>query len=285
MAGAIQAGPLLLARPNEGNVDKLRAELTLGFGELALAKHEGRDPEKKHSSPLMQAFLGILLHYAGPRGLSFVTHILPGVKTGTVVKWRQQAPKYEMGTSERAITPNFDRVVEPAIMQLGLEFCSWVLGEDGTSGQKAIVIQVEQICEHQAVAYGFDGDPVVVSSVADLAAKNRERGLATTLYVVMLIPLVHGAPAIPIVVAANANKFTQHDVLETSRTVLRVLAKRGYGGRVRRGVSDGDPKLRAVQLRLMFHEQSPADAYLAISHGFIQLRVPFITGASVHLPQ
>ena len=147
MAGAIQAGPLLLARPNEGNVDKLRAELTRGFGELALAKHEGRDPEKKRSSPLMQAFLGILLHYAGPRGLSFVAHILPGVKTGTVVKWRQQAPKYEMGTSERAITPNFDRVVEPAIMQLGLEFCSWVLGEDGTSGQKAIVIQVERICD------------------------------------------------------------------------------------------------------------------------------------------
>ena len=281
IAGAIRAGPLL-ARPDEDDVDKLRAELTRGFGELALAKHEGRDPDKKHASPLMKAFLGILLHFTGPRGLSFVTRILPGVDADTVVRWRQAAPKYAMGRSERAIALNWDNCVGPAIKEMGLELASWVLGEDGSSGQKALVIQVEKVGDtNKAVLYGLDGDPIVVVSVAEVAAAIRERGLATTLYVMMLIPLVHGAPAIPIVVDANANKFTQADVLETTKTILRVAAKRGYAGRIRRGVSDGDPKLRAVQLRLMFHEGSPAERYVEIPHAFIQLKVPFITGACV----
>ena len=281
MGAAVQAAPLL-AGPGEDNVDKLRGEITRGFGELALAKHEGREPKKKHSSPLMRAFMGILLHHAGPRGISFITNILPVAEVDTMVLWRQNAPKYMLGLSTRAIEHNFDNCVEPAIKEMGLQWASWVLGEDGSSGQKAIVIQVEKI--HglmKAVAYGLDGDPVAVETVAELAAAIRSRGLATTLYVIMLIPLVYGAPAIPIAVAGNANKFTQANVLETTKTILRVMSKRGYAGRVRRGVSDGDPKLRAVQLRLMFHESSPGEPYVAIEHAFIQLKVPFVKGEAI----
>jgi hypothetical protein len=81
-----------------------------------------------------------------------------------------------LGLSTRAIEHNFDNCVEPAIQEMGLQWASWVLGEDGSSGQKAIVIQVEKI--HglmKTVAYGLDGDPVAVETVAELAAAIRSR--------------------------------------------------------------------------------------------------------------
>ena len=47
-----QAAPLLNhARPGDTNLDFLRADITRGLGEQLLAKHEGREPNKRHSSP------------------------------------------------------------------------------------------------------------------------------------------------------------------------------------------------------------------------------------------
>ena len=253
-------------------------------GEQLLAKHDGRDPNKRHSSPLLAAFFGILLAYAGPHGMSFVTNVLPGVDAGTILRWRQNAAKFMMGTSEKAITKNVDECLLPTVRELGLQDASWVLGEDGTSTQKRVDIVAEmRNGELLPIAYGLDGDPVVVRDVSELVAAIRTRGLATTLYVIMMIPLVQGAHAIPLVVEGNANKFTRRRVHQTTLQILRVLASRGMAGRVKVGVSDGDPKLRSEQLTMMFHEGSPAENYIEIDHPFLQMRVPFIRGKPASL--
>ena len=276
-----------LKHGQDSETDRLRAELSRGFGEMALSKSRGTSPVRRHSTALMKAFLGIILCYAGHRATAFITKVLPGADVETVTRWRQQAPKFQMGTSAGTIEQNFVNCVLPAMKELGLESVSWLLAEDGTSTDKRIDIQVEVVeGVARAIAYGLNGGPFPAESVEALASAVQERGLATTLYVIMLVPLVHGAPALPIVVDAHDNRFTRDDVHGTTLAILGILKKHGLGGRVRGGASDGDPKLRAEQLTLLFHRlvdgtrlaDGQEQKYIAISHGFVQLRIPMISG-------
>jgi hypothetical protein len=283
IASAIEAAPMLAHESNE--VEKLRHEISQRFGEEAADRHAGVAPIRRHSSNLMKAFLGIVLAYAGPRALGFITQIIPGATVDTVKQWRANAPSFMMGMSDAAIEHNLETCVIPAIYELGLQSVGWLLAEDGTSAQKRIDIQVETVAGAvRAVAYGLNGEPFPVDSVAKLAEAVKRRGLATTIYVIMLVPLVQGAPALPIVVDANDNTFTRADVHRVTSCILRALADRGLRGRVRGGVSDGDPKLRAQQLALQFHQIAapPAESYLDIDHEFVQqLRLPMISGSFI----
>ena len=186
-----------------------------------------------------------------------------------------------MGTSYDAIERNFSKCVLPLLGVLGLVQCAFMIAEDGTGAQKRLGIVVEgssSLAEAAVMAYGLNGGSLRLDSVEQLAAAVCERGLATTLYVICLIPLIKGAPAIPIVVDANNNAFTSTDVKRTIFNVLRVLKKHGLRGSALGGVSDGDARLRSWILTLMFHAGSVADAYIRVNHPFIQLAIPWIRG-------
>lgn len=232
----------------------------------------------------IKAFFGILLSYGGTRVLGLVANVIGGPATSTVKNWRKNAPKLKMGTSYAAIEYNFDHCVWPLLVILGLTKCGFFIAEDGTGCQKRV-----DICEEKrgdsgddssaAVVYrvyGLNCGPLEVESVDALTDAIREHGLATTLYVVCLIPQVKGAPAIPIVVDANNNSFTASDVKRTTFHILRVLKKRGLCGSALGGVSDGDSRLRNWIFTLMFHLGAVADEYIRIDHPFIQLAIPWI---------
>ena len=133
-----------------------------------------------------------------------------------------------MGTSTAAIEHNFDHAVWPLLAVLGLTECGFFIGEDGTGAQKRVGIIEERLKDEPGtsfVAYGLNCGPVKVTSVVQFGDAVRDHGLATALYVVCLIPQVKGAPAIPIVVDANASTFTAAHVRRTTFRILNVIKK------------------------------------------------------------
>ena len=82
----------------------LTGELAQSIGQLQLRQaSQEAAPRSRRFSPLMKAFFGILLCVAGARAVGFVAEALGGPKVGTVLDWRQQAPKYMLGTTADAI--------------------------------------------------------------------------------------------------------------------------------------------------------------------------------------
>ena len=155
----------------------------------------------------------------------------------------------------------------------------YVIGEDGT----ALLKHLDPVMENSAhededvlVVYGMNGGAVVVTSVADLQSRFSTQGFASTLYVWELIPLIHGAPHIPIRVATNANQFSATDVVQSWKELWRVCHDVGI---ILIGhVSDGDPKLRAADFLLQHHLSGTggAEGYVQLNHFFLQLRIPVV---------
>ena len=126
----------------------------------------------------------------------------------------------------------------------------------------------------KVVAYGLEQGPIVIEDLAAIAKACKEKDLATTLYLWMLIPLVKGAPAFPIAIDANANAFSAHAILNVHNRFRELFKNNEL--RVLGSVTDGDPRLRALANMLHAHAGAPASKYLSAPHGLIQLRVPYL---------
>ena len=274
----------LYSRPSYS--PELEPTLTDGLfdtiSQFHLSKIGEDDPKQRRPiGNKMKAFLGILLCVGGKRSVGFVTRALGNpVTEDTVAGRRQQAPKLMMGTSDQIIGNNLDNVVLPLLERFGLLDCMMELCEDGTSNQLRLDIVVE---DSTKAAYGINGGPFEVESLGQLAQALRERGLASTLYVLSIVPQVAGAPAIPVIVEANPNDFTRADVWRMHRSLFRHLKFRGLGGRICLGVSDGDSRFRSQQLVLHFHDRFPGVRYLECDHPFIQLFAAWIKGHGFYI--
>ena len=268
-----------------GCVDELSSELHDAIGVRTTCQRTGHPEPRSGKYPkVLMCFYGIILAYAGFRTLDFVCGALNGPAPVTVVRARQNAPKMMMGTSRAAIAHNWDELVWPTLCLYGLEDCALLFGEDGTSTQRRIDIVNQQIDGNEVLmAYGLAGGPLEVASVRQLADALITQGFASTLYVCSIIPVVAGAPSLPLVIDAHANAFTSVDVHKTLMTVLSVLAERGLGGRLVGGVSDGDVRLRNMALMIGFHNGAIADEYLSIAHFLVPLTIPFIRNHGFYL--
>lgn len=96
-----------------------------------------------------------------------------------------------------------------------------MIKEKGPDGKLRIVVY--------GLAGGLLAEPKDVQAVADAA---KQQGLATTFYVVSLVPLADGAPAIPLVVTANKNDFDAPDVQRVLYSIYRAAAKAELKGRI-----------------------------------------------------
>lgn len=164
----------------------------------------------------------------------------------------------------------------------------YILGEDGTSCKKRMDIVKEKISGNwRVMCHGLAEGPLIVESVDQLYTEASRQGLASTFYVVSLIPLVDGAPAIPIVVTANANDFDAFDVHRILMAIYAIANEDdiGLGRRIVGDVSDGDSRLRRLALQLMFSAKTSKgkpSKVIAVDHPLVQLKLPFIDGHGFH---
>lgn len=126
---------------------------------------------------------------------------------------------------------------------------------------------------------------MVVSSLKQLRGAVLSRGIAPNLYVWSLIPQLKGAPSIPIMVDSDANDFTFEQERALTLTLLHLLHDRGI--KAWGGVSDGDARLRKLQLWFCFHDAVPDDSttikHIRVEHPWIQLAIPILGELGAYL--
>ena len=258
----------------------IKAAILEGMGRTLLRGGSGG----RNFSPGEKSFYGLMLTYGGVGALHVVSKMLGGPAVGTVQEWRRKSPRLKSGTSAAAIDHNVELVLD-ILKQYGAEGSYLFLCEDGSALRKRVDVQVEKTAsgEYEVALYGLAGGRLVASSEKDVQRALTQKELATTIYVWLLVPLVEGAPAVPVVVDFNANNFTRTEVLKVQKRLWSSLAARGQAGRMLGDVSDGDSRLRSHAMVLHFHAGYVATKYIEIDHPLLQGRIPWIEGYGYHV--
>ena len=76
----------------------------------------------------MGSFLALIYCAAGPKVANLVTRGIGGPELITLQRWRAEEPRLLMGTSDGVVAHNWDMVVWPTLVELGLDDCLLGLG-------------------------------------------------------------------------------------------------------------------------------------------------------------
>lgn len=108
------------------------------------------------------------------------------------------------------------------LQKWGLRDAPCVISEDGTALQARVDIQATR---GQVRVFGLCGGSFVVTSVEDLLQQLETRPLATIVYAYSLVPLIDGAPSIPLFAITHDNSnatFSTDYLLEVWKYVWKV---------------------------------------------------------------
>ena len=109
-----------------------------------------------------------------------------------------------------------------------------------------------------------------VSSAAQLVAAVQSHGIATQLYVYVLVPLVDAAPHIPLCAFAidGSNRTLSLSIIDSTRTRMAQLCE-AHHIRLFGWVSDGDHRMRKALLA--FKSANDEAAQGGLQHPLLQL--------------
>jgi len=224
---------------------------------LAVALVEGR--RKRKLSDNEKSFYATVLSYGGERVHNLVSQAFLGPHVSVSKKVRSAYYAYEYGRVVAQIVHARVRLEQYGLMKKeGGENGTWkscpcLIGEDGSALVKRIdVVKEKANGVERVMAYGANGGPFEVESVEQMADKVREKQLATTLYAWVLIPIVEGAPHIPLMVECHNNAkeyITKDKVAENWEWLWRVCEKAGIC--VVGHCYDGDKRCVGAGLELM----------------------------------
>ncbi|KAK9822335.1 hypothetical protein WJX74_009162 [Apatococcus lobatus] len=211
-----------------------------------------------------------LLSVGGQMVHQWVSDFLLGPALSTTKKGRQ-AFDYPLGIGwdER-----FLAVIHMLVEAWGLLNAPCIISEDGTSLQHRLdVVSVREDIH----IFGLNGGSIKVCSVEELIQAQGERGLATTLYVYTLVPLVAGAPHFPLYALTHDNSngtFSGQQVLQEWQRLWQVV--RACGLQLVGHSADGDARIRQLTQTVCINAPNSPDAHycLRLAHPLIQLVLP-----------
>ena len=264
----------------------LATALLKGVGRALFADVNGECKKRIVYSGEERSFYGLLLAYGGHFVVELVSDVLGGPSLSSVLRWRREHCRLIFGVSYEAIDHNLGITAETLtnynLMGSDIRF---ILTEDGTAAKKHIDVVKERGPDKKLriVVYGLsNGLLIAPKSIEEVVEAAQKQGLATTFYAISIVPLVEGAPALPIVATANSNDFDTTDVRDVLFKIYRAAKKHGLAGKIIGDVSDGDSRLRRLAMQFMHHEGSPARKYISIDHPLLQLRLPWIDDHGFH---
>ena len=175
----------------------------------------GIDRKARRLTPNVRAFYSAIMSYGGPRVHNLVSEIFLGPAISGTKQFRSSFFQYEYGMIEAQVVHVKQRLVEYGILDVPV-----IIGEDGS----ALVTRLDAIKPKEAdpdgkekvLVYGLCGGVRAVESPQQLDELINELKPATTLYAWVVIPLVHGAPHLPLIIECHDNT-KQH--LDTERVV------------------------------------------------------------------
>ena len=201
-----------------------------------------------------KAFYTAVLSYGGPRVHELVAGMFLGPSLGVSRKHRSTYMQYEYGLVEAQVAHVKRRLVE-----YGIPYAPCLIGEDGS----AIVRRLDTILrDGKVLVYGLCGgaheltSKTVEAVQGELDEKVRANGHATTLYAWVLIPVVKGAPHIPLLIACHDNSkrwFDTDKVVEAWKWFWMQCKKQGI--QLFGHTYDGDRRCFKAGLEHMCGEQ------------------------------
>ena len=96
--------------------------------ELVMRRRGDAQRKQKWKGTALGCFLGLIFSVAGPKAASLVQQAIGGPKVDTIARWRQEEPQLEMGVSDEVVQHNWDKVVWPTLVSLGLDSCLLGMG-------------------------------------------------------------------------------------------------------------------------------------------------------------
>jgi hypothetical protein len=221
-------------------------------------------------SPVMKAFYSKLLVHGGQVVHNFVSKIFEGPHIRTTRRFTK-GPITEFMLGLKA---DFFRSVYHMLSHWGIQDAPVIIGEDATALQPRLDTVVE--AGHLYVM-GYVGGKLEVKSKEDLLLINKTQNLATSYYLLVVIPLVPGAPYIPLGVQLHdgtKNTFNSASITNTWHEILGIAQKEGL--HVVGHVGDGAPQYRKAVYGLMLRNTPLNASALHVDHPFIQLLVPMV---------
>lgn len=124
-----------------------------------------------------------------------------------------------MGTASAFID-----VVEEVLTLFGIREAPFIIAEDGTALQMRVDIDFN-VNKKEIYVFGLCGGSYTISSPGELRQLIATVGMATTLYVYTVVPIIHGAPHLPLFAFchdSSANSFTWETVIRVWRFMYQV---------------------------------------------------------------
>jgi hypothetical protein len=225
------------------------------------------DSDTKH-------FYAILLLHGGPRIHEFVSSALLGPsvtttqrflrehKTGTIYDWGKGLFHTAAGI----------------LCDMGLKDAPCIIVEDGTAlNSRYDVVRYKD----KVVLFGASTGPIVFKAVHDLEEFHAKPlpTMATQFYLYLLVPLVQGAPAIPIAVKlqdGTKGTYNAKVVAEAWRDGWEALIEKGV--KIVGHSGDGASAIRSAMLHHMHRDvpDSGVGKATSLQHPLVQVIVPYL---------
>ena len=223
----------------------------------------------KANRPLSQdvrAFYTSILSYGGPKVHELISSTLLGPALSGTRAFRSTYFEYRCGKIREQVEHAAHRLSE-----YGISDYPCVVGEDGTAIVKRLDVSTSDGKIH---VHGTNGPCFVAESLEQVQKVVDERGLANTLYAWVLIPMVEGAPQVPIMIEVhdNSKAYINHKIVRDTWGWLWQEFER-VGIKVVGHTFDGDRKVVGGSLPEFIGTPSVRD--ITIDHPmFIGLKVP-----------
>lgn len=155
----------------------------------------------------MQVYASIL-HYGGPLAMKYVSELFMGPSIRTIKRHNAEF-SYPLAIQ---VTPEFLTVVKRLLEKWGLLNAPLLVTEDATALQMRVDIAEE---DGAVYVFGLNGCSFRVNSVREFTNTLKERGLASSLHVYAIVPLVAHAPHFPLFAFMhnNSKSFFSADIV------------------------------------------------------------------------
>jgi hypothetical protein len=199
----------------------------------------------------MKHFYSTLLLHGGPQIHDFVSELLHGPSLSTTrsyLQWGKTGKLYEYG-------PDRFKLGATILNEMGLQDAPCLLVEDGT----ALITHFDVVqYKDRVVLFGASKGPLQFASAnqaREFITKGEPLRAATMFYLYLLVPLVDGAPAIPVAVLlqdGTKGTYTAESVISYWQQAWVALASEGVC--LLGHCGDGAPQFRTASLHHMLRE-------------------------------
>jgi hypothetical protein len=219
-------------------------------------------------------FYGVLLLHGGPRIHNFVASALLGPSLETTRRFLREHKTGEVYDWGKGLF----HTAADILFAMGLKEAPCIVVEDGTAltGRYDVVAYKDKV-----VLFGASSGPLVfrtLQDVEDFHAKDPPN-VATQFYLYMLVPLVKGAPAIPIAVKlqdGTTGTYNAKVVVEAWRDGWEALLEKGV--KIVGHSGDGASAIRSAMLHHM-HRDVPEPGVgkaATFPHALVRIVVPYL---------